>query len=272
MYQKQVAKAASFIQERLSLSPRIGIILGTGLGALVQDIQITEELSYTDIPHFPVSTVESHAGKLICGHLNGVPVIALQGRFHLYEGYSPLDITFSVRVLKTLGIETLLLSNAAGGMNPLYRRGDLMLIHDHINLQGKNPLVGENVADWGLRFPDMSAPYDISLQQIAEKVALQNAIKLQKGVYVAVEGPNLETRAEYRFLRKIGADVVGMSTVPEVIVAKHMGMKVAAISVITDECFPEALKPVSIPEILAAAEEAEPKLATLIKGMVVTLG
>lgn len=270
-YIKQVQEAATMIQGRLSLSPKIGIILGTGLGDLAKEISVENEVSYTEIPHFPHSTVESHAGKLLCGKLCGVEVLALQGRFHLYEGYSAHQITFPIRVLKSLGIEKLLISNAAGGMNPLMQRGDVMLIQDHINLQGKNPLIGENVEAWGARFPDMSAPYCKTLQKLALKVAVSNQIALQKGVYLAVEGPNLETRAEYRFLRKVGADVVGMSTVPEVIVANHAGMKVAAFSVITDECFPESLKPVSIPEILAAAAEAEPKLTTIIKGMVVEM-
>ncbi len=229
-------------------------------------------MPYDEIPHFPLSTVESHHGRLIVGHLSGVPVCALQGRFHLYEGYTPRQVTFPVRVLATLGIDTLFISNAAGGMNPLFRRGDLMLITDHINLQGQNPLVGPNVDDWGPRFPDMSEPYDPELRRLAEEKALELGIKLQQGVYVAVLGPNLETKAEYRFLRLIGADAVGMSTVPEVIVARHMNLRVMAISVITDECFPDALEPLSLEAVLAAAAEAEPRLTRLMKAVVEAVG
>ncbi|MEM1271189.1 MAG: purine-nucleoside phosphorylase [Bacteroidota bacterium] len=265
------ADASEVIRTHLSeagLEPRVGIILGTGLGKLVEEIDIAGSVSYDDLPHFPVSTVESHHGRLIIGTLGGVPVLAMQGRFHLYEGYSAQQIVFPVRVMKSLGIDTLLVSNAAGGMNPNFRKGDLMLITDHINLLGVNPLIGANVNEWGPRFPDMSEPYDVDLREQAQQVALDAGIKLQTGVYVAVAGPNLETKAEYRFLRAIGADVVGMSTVPEVIAARHMDMRVMAISVITDECFPDALEPVSIPEILAAAATAEPKLTTVFKRVV----
>ena len=271
-YRRRVDEAAAAIREHLTADARIGIILGTGLGALADEIDADAVLSYDDIPHFPVSTVESHHGKLLLGRLDGVPVIALQGRFHLYEGYGPKEITFPVRVLAGLGVDTLLISNAAGGMNPNYRRGDLMLLTDHINLQGANPLIGPNDDAWGPRFPDMSAPYDEVLRKLAEDAALERAIKLQQGVYVAVEGPNLETRAEYRFLRTIGADAVGMSTVPEVIVARHMGLRCLAISVITDECFPDALEPVSIEDVLAAAGEAEPHLTALMRAVVQRLG
>lgn len=263
-----VQHAADYLRGRLSLTPSIGIILGTGLGRLVKEIEATEVVPYEEIPGFPLSTVESHSGKLIAGHLDGVPVLALQGRFHLYEGYSALQVTFPVRVLHALGVRTLLISNAAGGMNPLYRRGDLMLITDHINLQGDNPLLGPNVAAWGPRFPDMSEPYSNRLLKVAEAVALKQAIKVQQGVYVAVTGPNLETRAEYRFLRAIGADVVGMSTVPEVVVARHMDMEVMAISVVTDECFPDSLVPVSFEEVVAAANAAEPKLTAIMRGVI----
>src|SRR5690606_29774346 len=258
-YVAAVEAAVTAIRAATDRRPRLGIILGTGLGQLAEEIAVETSLPYDQLPHFPVSTVESHAGRLLVGTLGGVPVVAMQGRFHLYEGYSPKDVTFPVRVLGSLGVETLLISNAAGGMNPLYRRGDLMLLTDPINLQGSNPLVGPNVDAWGPRFPDMSAPYDPALIEVAERDARARGIKLHQGVYVAVEGPNLETRAEYRFLRALGADVVGMSTVPEVIVARHMNLRVLALSVITDECFPDALEPVSIEDVLAAAAEAEPR-------------
>ncbi|MDQ7040570.1 MAG: purine-nucleoside phosphorylase [Rhodothermus sp.] len=271
-YRAQVEEAATYIREHTTLRPRLGIILGTGLGELAQEIEAETTLPYDEIPHFPLATVESHHGRLIIGQLNGVPVYALQGRFHLYEGYTPRQVTFPVRVLATLGIDTLFISNAAGGMNPLFRRGDLMLITDHINLQGQNPLVGPNVDAWGPRFPDMSEPYDPELRRLAEEKALELGIKLQQGVYVAVLGPNLETKAEYRFLRLIGADAVGMSTVPEVIVARHMNLRVMAISVITDECFPDALEPLSLEAVLAAAAEAEPRLTRLMKAVVATVG
>ena len=271
VYQHQVEEAAEAVRSRTALRPAIGLILGTGLGALAQEIEVETEISYDTLPHFPVSTVESHHGRLLIGHLAGTPVVAMQGRFHLYEGYSPQQVTFPVRVLARLGVDTLLISNAAGGMNPLHRRGDLMLITDHINLQGLNPLTGPNVDAWGPRFPDMSAPYDEGLIRLAEAQALKQAIKLHQGVYVAVTGPNLETRAEYRFLRLIGADVVGMSTVPEVIAARHMGLRCLAISVITDECFPEALEELSLADVLAAAGAAEPKLTAIMKAVVAAL-
>ncbi len=271
-YRAHVEAAAGAIAAAIDLRPRLGIILGTGLGKLAEEIDVRASVAYDDIPHFPISTVESHHGRLLCGHLRGVPVLAMQGRFHLYEGYGPQQVTFPVRVLATLGVETLLVSNAAGGMNPHYRRGDLMLLTDHINLQGVNPLVGPNVEAWGPRFPDMSEPYDPALRRLAEERALALGIKLQQGVYVAVTGPNLETKAEYRFLRAIGADVVGMSTVPEVIVARHMDLRVLAFSVITDECFPDALEPVTLEAVLAAAAEAEPKLTALMAAVVEALG
>ncbi len=268
LYRRRVEEAAAAIRETTTLDANIGLILGTGLGALADEIEAEASIAYDAIPHFPLSTVESHHGRLIAGRLDGVPVWAMQGRFHLYEGYGPKEITFPVRVLAALGVETLLISNAAGGMNTNFRRGDLMLVTDHINLQGANPLIGPNDDDWGPRFPDMSMPYDEGLRRLAEEAALEQAIKLQQGVYVAVEGPNLETRAEYRFLRGIGADAVGMSTVPEVIVARHMGLRCLAVSVITDECFPDALEPVSIADVLAAAAEAEPKLTALMRALV----
>ena len=270
--QAQVEAAAEAIRAVTDAAPRLGTILGTGLGKLAEEIDHHVDIPYDDVPHFPISTVESHHGRLIFGTLRGVPVVAMQGRFHLYEGYTPQQVTFPVRVLARLGVEMLLISNACGGMNPHYRRGDLMLITDHINLQGANPLVGPNVEAWGPRFPDMSEPYDLGLRHLAEQKALDLGIKLQQGVYVAVTGPNLETRAEYRFLRAIGADVVGMSTVPEVTVARHMNLRVMAISVITDECFPDALEPVTLEHVLEAAAEAEPKLTAVMAAVVEAVG
>ena len=246
----------------------VGIILGTGLGGLVQEIQIDHEIDYAHLPHFPLSTVESHKGKLIFGSINGKKVVAMQGRFHYYEGYSMQQITYPVRVMKYLGVKTLLVSNACGGMNPIFRRGDVMLMSDHINLLGDNPLIGKNLEELGPRFPDMSEAYNQELIKLAEAVALENKIKVQKGVYVAVPGPNLETKAEYRFLRSIGADVVGMSTIPENIVANHMGMKVLGISIITDECFPDSLRPAKVEEIIAAAMEAEPRMTLIMKEVI----
>ena len=267
----QVREATDAVRQRLGDGARVGIILGTGLGKLADEIDVREAVGYDEIPHMPLSTVESHVGRLIGGTLRGVEVLAMQGRFHLYEGYSAWEATLPVRMMAALGVETLLISNAAGGMNPLYRRGDLMLVTDHINLQGANPLIGPNVEEWGPRFPDMSEPYDRGLRDAAEAAALERGIRLQQGVYVAVVGPNLETRAEYRFLRGIGADVVGMSTVPEVVVARHHALRCMAISVVTDECFPDALEPVSIEDVLAAAGEAEPKLTQLMGDVVATL-
>jgi len=245
-----------------------GIILGTGLGGLAKDIDVQHEIEYEDLPHFPLSTVESHHGKLIFGRIGDKNVIAMQGRFHFYEGYSMKQITYPVRVMKFLGVKTLLVSNACGGMNPIYNRGDIMLMVDHINLLGDNPLIGMNEDELGPRFPDMSEPYDLELIKVAEEVALENKIKVQKGVYVAVPGPNLETKAEYRFLRTIGADVVGMSTIPENIVANHMGIKVLGTSIVTDECFPDSLKPVNVEEIISTAMKAEPKMTLIMKEVV----
>ena len=246
----------------------VGIILGTGLGGLVNEIDIEQEIEYDDLPHFPLSTVESHHGKLIFGNIEGKNVVAMQGRFHFYEGYSMQQITYPVRVMKYLGVKMLLVSNACGGMNPIYNRGDIMIMIDHINLLGDNPLIGKNEDELGPRFPDMSEPYSYDLIKTAEVVALENKIKVQKGVYVAVPGPNLETKAEYRFLRAIGADVVGMSTIPENIVANHMGFKVLGISIVTDECFPDSLKPVSVEEIIATAMKAEPKMTLIMKEVI----
>lgn len=263
----QIQAAVAEIQRRWPERPHAGIILGTGLGALARQIEAAATIEYDEIPHFPRSTVTSHRGQLICGLLSGVPVVAMEGRFHAYEGY-PLDqITLPVRVMKALGAELLLVTNAAGGMNPVYATGDIMLIDDHLNLMGLNPLVGVNDDRLGPRFPDMSQPYDAQLIQQAMEIARRENFAAHRGVFVAVTGPNLETRAEYRFLRAIGADAVGMSTVPEVIVAVHAGMRVLGVSTITDVCFPDALKPVDVAEIIATANAAEPKLRAIITGV-----
>ena len=267
-YQEQIASSYRYLITQTEIKPQIGIILGTGLGGLIRDIEIINTISYQDIPHFPVSTVENHAGKLIFGRLGGKEVVVMQGRFHYYEGYSMQQITFPIRIMKKLGIHTLLISNAAGGMNPQLQRGDLMIIEDHINLIGDNPLIGPNHNDFGPRYPDMSEPYDKSLIKYAEEISVQNKIAVKKGVFVAVSGPNMETRAEYRFLRMIGADVVGMSTVPETIVAVHCGVRVFGVSVVTDECFPDALEKVNIKEIIATANRAEAKLMLLMRTMI----
>jgi len=260
--------AADVIRGRAALEPDVAIILGTGLGGLAREIAIETELPYSGIPGFPLSTVETHAGKLLLGRLAGRPVVAMQGRFHRYEGYDLQQVTFPVRVMHALGAKTLFVSNACGGMQPLWVPGDLVLISDHINLLGDNPLVGPNDDRLGPRFPDMSEPYDPALRALARQVALELGIVLREGVYVAVSGPNLETRAEYRMLRAMGADVVGMSTVPEVIVAGHEGMRTVGISIITDQCLPDALEPADISRIIATAARAEPRLTRLITAMV----
>ncbi|HEY4643771.1 MAG TPA: purine-nucleoside phosphorylase [Bacteroidota bacterium] len=268
---KQIGEAVDVIRSKTKMKPKIGIILGTGLGGLAREIKKEAVIPYDAIPHFPVSTVESHHGKLIFGTLAGKNVVAMQGRFHYYEGYSMQQIAFPVRVMSRkagLGVETLLISNAAGGLNPQFVRGDVMIITDHINLLGDNPLIGPNDETLGPRFPDMSEAYSKKLIALAEEVALDVKIRLQRGVYVAVPGPNLETRAEYRFLLGIGADAVGMSTVPENIVANHMDMKVLGISIITDECFPDSLKPTTVEEIIEVANKAEPKLTKVMKEVV----
>lgn len=266
-FRQKRQEALTYIQDETDLRPNYLVILGTGLGHLADEIDIQHSISYNDIPHFPVSTVESHTGRLLFGELGGKDVVAMQGRFHFYEGYSMQEIVFPLRVLKANGADTLIVSNACGGMNPNYRRGDIMLINDHINMLGDNPLIGENDPELGPRFPDMSEPYTERLVEIAERVALDKGIKMHQGVYVALSGPTLETKAEYRFLRLIGADVVGMSTVPEVISAVHMSMEVLGISVITDECFPDALEPVDIEDVLEAAGMAEPKMTQVITGV-----
>lgn len=267
----QVQEAKAFIQARWKGKPRAGIILGTGLGGLVQDIQTEVALSYADIPHFPRSTAPSHKGQLVCGQLGGKPVVAMEGRFHFYEGYRLQQITLPVRVMHALGADTLLVSNACGGMNPQWSKGDIMLLDDHINLIGDNPLIGPNDDRLGPRFPDMSQPYDQELIKLAQRIALEEKIACHKGVFVAVAGPNLETRAEYRFLRQAGADVVGMSTVPEVIVAVHEGMKALGFSIITDLCLPDALEPAKLEDIIATANEAEKKLRVLVRRVVAEL-
>ncbi len=265
---KHIDEAVASIRSRTQSKPKIGIILGTGLGGLAAEITKEVEIDYGDIPHFPVSTVESHHGKLLFGTLAGKSVMAMQGRFHFYEGYSMQQITFPVRVMKFLGVDTLLISNAAGALNPLFRKGDVMLIVDHINLLGDNPLIGPNDETLGPRFPDMSEAYSRDLLSMAENVALDLKIGIRRGVYVAMSGPNLETRSEYRFLRFIGADAVGMSTIPENIVAVHMGMRVFGVSIMTDECFPDALKPVTLEEVIAVANKAEPKMTAIMKEVV----
>jgi purine-nucleoside phosphorylase len=264
---ERIGAAAGVVRARFARKPDVALILGTGLGALAREIDVEVSIDYADIPHFPLSTVESHAGRLICGRLGGRTVVAMQGRFHRYEGYSLQQVTFPIRVLRALGAETLIVSNACGGMRPDWAAGDLMLISDHINLLGDNPLIGPNDASLGPRFPDMSEPYDSQLLTLARTVASQRGLTVREGVYVAVTGPNLETRAEYRMLQTMGADVVGMSTVPEVIVAIHGGMRVLGISIITDVCLPDYLKPTTVGEILAVAAAAEPKLTALVRGV-----
>lgn len=267
----RVETAAAVVRGQTSLQPEVAIILGTGLGGLAEEIDVDSSIPYQEIPGFPLSTVESHAGRLLLGRLGKRPVVAMQGRFHRYEGYSLADVTFPVRVLHALGAATLVVSNACGGMNPLWAPGDLVLLSDHINLLGDNPLVGPNDERLGPRFPDMSAPYDPELRALARAAALELGIVLREGVYVAVAGPSLETRAEYRMLRALGADVVGMSTVPEVIVAVHAGMRALGISIITDQCLPDALEPAEIARIIATATQAEPSLTRLIRNLAARL-
>jgi purine-nucleoside phosphorylase len=268
---EQIQEATQFIQSKWSGRPRAGIILGTGLGGLESDIAKECVLSYEQIPHFLTSTAPTHKGNLLCGQLAGQPIVAMEGRFHAYEGYPLQRITFPVRVMRALGCQFLIASNACGGLNPQFDKGDLMLIEDHINLMGDNPLIGPNDERLGVRFPDMCHAYDPELVKLGQRIALEEKIVCHRGVYVAVPGPCLETRAEYRFLRTIGADVVGMSTVPEVIVAVHAGLRSLGISVITDMCLPDALEPVSLEDIVATAHSAEPKLRTLVRRLVAEL-
>lgn len=265
---QRVGESIAVVRGHSHLEPTVGIVLGTGLGALADMIDVDATVPYTELPGFPAPTVETHSGRLVLGRLGGTPVVAMQGRFHRYEGYSLQEVTFPVRVLRRLGAETLVVSNVSGAMNPLWGVGELVVIDDHINLLGDSPLIGPNADELGPRFPDMSEPYDRDLQEMALAAALELGIRLNRGVYVAVPGPQLETRAEYRMLRSLGADVVGMSTVPEVIVARHMSMRVLGLSIITDQCLPDALEPVDVPAILAAAARAEPLLTRLIERVV----
>ena len=264
---KQITEATRFIRSKTELKPQVGVILGTGMGELANSVTKSVVVSYSDVPHFPVSTVESHAGNLHLGVLESVPVMLMQGRFHRYEGYSLEQVTFPVRVMKALGCSTMIVMNATGSMNPLIPRGSIVLVVDHINMMGDNPLVGPNDNELGPRFPDMSEPYSHELIALAEEVALDLSIRVHKGVMVAVTGPCLETAAEYRFFRRVGADIITMSTVPEVIVANHAGLKALGISVVTDECLPDALKPADINEIIATAAAAEPRLNALVSGV-----
>jgi len=266
-----VADAVRAVRARTTLEPDVGVILGTGLGALAKEIRADATIPYADIPGFVVPTVESHAGRLLVGTLAGRRVVAMQGRFHCYEGYALRDVTFPVRVLRALGARTLVVSNVSGGMHPLWAAGDLVLLADHINLLADNPLIGPNDDRDGPRFPDLTDAYDPALRALARAVALEQQLTLREGVYVAVPGPNLETRAEYRMLRAFGADIVGMSTVPEVIVARQQAMRVLGLSIITDLCLPDALAPASVERILAVARAAEPRLAALVRGVVARL-
>jgi purine-nucleoside phosphorylase len=265
---EQVQEAAAAVRARWGGRPRVGVILGTGLGGLAEEIAAEAAIPYEEVPHFPVSTAPGHAGRLVCGRLGGKTVVAMEGRFHFYEGYTLQQITLPVRVFKALGCEVLVVSNACGGLNPQFAKGDLLVIEDHINLMGDNPLIGPNDDRLGPRFPDMSEPYDKELIALARRVALEERVVCHQGVFVAVPGPNLETRAEYRFLRGGGADVVGMSTVPEVIVGVHSGLRNLGFSVITDMCLPDALGPVKLEEIIAVANEAEKKLRVLVRRVI----
>lgn len=264
----RIHDAVEAVRKHTPLRPEVAIILGTGLGGLANEIKVEASIPYQQIPGFPLSTVESHAGRLLLGRLEGRLVVAMQGRFHRYEGYDLATVTFPVRVMRALGAKVLVVSNACGGMNPLWSPGDLVLLSDHINLLGDNPLIGSNDDRLGPRFPDMSAPYDPELRALARSAALELGITLREGVYVAVPGPNLETRAEYRMLRAVGADLVGMSTVPEVIVAAHAGMRTMGISIITDQCLPDALEPADLGRIIATAGRVEPSLTRLIARVV----
>lgn len=267
----RIQEAHDAVAARWAGQPTVGVILGTGLGGFAEEIEVESSIPYEEIPHFPRSTVESHAGRLLCGRLAGARVLAMEGRFHFYEGYSMQEVTFPVRVMRSMGCEVLIAANACGGLNPQFANGDVMVIEDHINLMGDNPLRGVNDDALGPRFPDMCEPYCKQLIARAREAALENKIPLQKGVYAAVAGPNLETRAEYRYLRIIGADVVGMSTVPEVIVARHAGMRAMGLSVVTDMGLPDALEPADLATIIRIANEAEPKLRAIVRGVVASL-
>jgi purine-nucleoside phosphorylase len=268
---EKIKATSSYIQERTKFKAEIAIILGTGLGGLVKEIDIEHAIPYSEIPNFPVSTVEGHKGQLIFGSLGGKKVIAMQGRFHYYEGYNMKEVTFPVRVLKAMGIKTLFVSNASGGLNPMYKVGDVMMINDHINMFGDHPLMGPNINELGPRFPDMSQPYNLHLRNLALKIALQNRIDLKEGVYVGVSGPTFETPAEYRMYRILGGDAIGMSTVPEVIVARHMDIAVFGISIITDSGVPGEIVEISHEEVQAVAMQAEPKMSLIIRELIASL-
>ncbi len=268
MIKKHLQESIDFLKDKGIDSPEIGIVLGTGLGQLLEHIDTEITVHYNNIPYFPLATVEFHSGKLVYGTLSGKKVLVMQGRFHRYEGYDLTDVTYPIRVMEGLGIQKLLVSNAAGAVNLDFKKGDLMLIEDHINLQGGSPLAFKNAGEFGERFTDMSEPYDVSMRQQLIRIAETHNITLQRGVYASVVGPQLETKAEYRMLKIIGADAVGMSTVPEVIVANHLGLPVVAVSVLTDECDPDNLAPISVPEIIEIAGKAEPKMITLFKELI----
>ncbi len=268
---KNLKETVSYLKNEGFVDPAIGIVLGTGLGGLVSEIEIIKSIDYDKIPHFPVSTVESHHGKLIYGTIRGKKVLVMQGRFHYYEGYNMKEITFPIRVMKLLGVQNLLISNAAGALNLKFKKSSLMMLTDHINLYPDNPLIGKNWEDFGPRFPDMSEPYSLKLNALLREISGEQNIELHEGTYVPVTGPNLETKAEYKMIRLLGGDAVGMSTVPEVIVARHMGLPCCAISVLTDECDPENLEPVAIEDILAAAAIAEPQLTTIYTELIARL-
>lgn len=268
---EKIKATSSFILEKTKFKSEVAIVLGTGLGGLVKEIEIAHTLPYSEIPNFPVSTVDGHKGQLIFGTLGGKKVIAMQGRFHFYEGYSLKEVTFPVRVMHAMGIRTLFVSNASGGLNPKFRVGDVMMINDHINMFGDNPLIGKNLNELGPRFPDMSQPYNLHLRNLALKIALKNKIELKEGVYVGVTGPTFETPAEYKMFRVLGGDAIGMSTVPEVIVARHMDMEVFGISIITDSGVPGEIVEISHEEVQAVAMEAEPKMSLIIRELIASL-
>ena len=265
---RQIEEAVEYVRTNSKMVPEVGIVLGTGLGGFAETIETEAGIPFEEIPHFPTPTVAGHAGKLVLGKVGGRNVVAMDGRFHYYEGYSMQEITIGVRVMRALGAKLLILSNACGGMNPQYEKGDIVLIEDHINLMGDNPLIGPNDEELGLRYPDMVEPYDKKLLALGSRIAMEEQVRAHTGVYVAVAGPNLETRAEYRFLRGIGADVVGMSTVPENVVAVHMGMKVFGIGIVTDMCLADALGPANIESIIRIANEAEPKLTKIVTRLI----
>lgn len=264
----KIKEAYEYIQGRTQVKPSIGIILGTGLGGLVKEIEIIDEIPYADIPHFPLSTVQSHSGKLIFGKLGGKEVLAMQGRFHFYEGYTMQEVTFPVRVMKFLGIQNLFVSNASGGVNPDYEIGEIMILDDHIDLFPAHPLIGKNIDELGPRFPDMSEPYDHKMIKMAQEIAAENNIRVATGVYAGLTGPTLETPAEYKYVRVIGADAVGMSTVPEVIVARHMSIPCFAISIITDLGVPGKIQETSVEDVIAVANAQEPKMTLIMRELI----